>query len=143
MRIKKRAFHAIVPQNSFTFHLRNDIPPRKGDLTNDVVLHWSTRSATIVICVKDNLISWGIARCEWGYQFCKKLARAVATGRAKQAFVKPAGTSDWYKQGVEPFPENIPAGKDEVYNVCREKARLLICKLNARSEKITNTKITA
>jgi hypothetical protein len=136
---KKRVFHAIVPQSSFVFHLRNDVPPKKGDLSNLISLHNGLRGITVVVMVYMGQLSWGIGRCEWGYQFNKKLARSVAIGRAKQAFTKDFEDMEWYEQGAESFP-GVGDDKDALYNFSREKAYQLIKKINEREETMSKAK---
>jgi len=140
MRNKKRAFHAIVPEHSFTFHVRNDVDPRKGDIANEITLHRGTRAATIVVMISNGLVTSGIARCEWGYQFNKKLARSVATGRAKQAFAKePALMKEWWKQGITDMATK-ETSKDFWYEYARNFAINLVYRLNDRAEQINSTK---
>ena len=133
MRNKKREFHAIVPEHSFTFHVRNDVPPKKGDLANEVPLHLGTRAATLVVMVSNGLVTYGIARCQWDYQFNKKLARSVASGRAKQAFIKhPSLMKEWWKQNIHDMPSK-ETGKDFWYSYCRAFAGGVIQRINERS----------
>jgi hypothetical protein len=139
MKNAKRPFHAIIPQSLFVFHLRNDVPPKKGDLSNVAALTKDLRGTTVVVMIIDgkqgSFVTWGIGRCEWGYQFNKKLARSVAIGRAKQAFVKDAEDMKWYEQGIEPFP-GVGPEKDAMYTFSREMARRLIAKINNRAEEM-------
>jgi hypothetical protein len=142
MRNKKRSFHAIVPMHSFVFHVRNDVPPKKGDIANDVTLHNGTRAATVVVMIKNGLVTFGIARCEWDYQFNKKLARSIATGRAKQAFTKdPALMREWWKQSIH-GELTKESGKDFWYEYARDHAIELVIRLTERSEEIDNAKHT-
>lgn len=133
MNKRKRAFHAIVPDQLFVFHVRNDVAPRKGDLINEIALHDKLRGVTIVILVFNGNMAWGIGRCEWKDQFNKKLARAVATGRAKQAIgLAYSHSLNWLKQGIVPYPNGSKEYK-EIYKTCRNYAGELIMKLTARA----------
>lgn len=125
-----RSFHAIEPDHQFIFHTRNDIPPRKGEIGNDVELKGS-RAATIAVLVKGTTVKYGVARCQWAYQFCRKLARDVAIGRAKQAFVY-ADPMKWDKHGTI---EGVSlADPKEIYKAVRTSAVELIRAMSMRAE---------
>ncbi len=127
-----RSFHAIEPDHLFVFHTRRDMPPRKGEIGNDVKLRGS-RAATVVIVIWGNEMAYGIARCQWCLSFNRKLAREVAIGRAKQVLGASACAVDWLKQGLRPFDTEIKDPK-AVFQVARKFAIDLVSRISLRAD---------
>lgn len=126
-----RSFHAIEPDHLFIFHIRNDVPRRKGEIGNDVTLHGS-RAATVAIAIKGDQMTYGIARCQWCLHFNRKLAREVAIGRTKQAFTLLPAEMDWLKQGRAPFWVSEPDPK-LVFGAARGYAIRLVKRISLRA----------
>jgi len=126
-----RTFHAIVPDHLFIFHVRNDEKNPKGSIAGEVTLIGS-RAATVAVIVFNHKIVYGIARCQWAYQFNRKLAREVATGRAKKAYAGMSKKIEWYNEGTLP---NHDLGEDpkEIYKACRGNAIDLIKRVSLRA----------
>lgn len=137
----RRPFHDINFESLFVFHVRNDMKnqsPEKAalDPMNGTILHPGLRAITVVVVVDGKDVAYGIGRCEWKYQFCRKLARTVATGRAKQALwyhgmIDHNMNANWYKQGTAAFKES-PDPKEK-YAQAKILARTLIEKINDRA----------
>ena len=94
-----RPFHTVVPDHEFVFHIRKDVPPRKGEIGNDVSLAGS-RAATVAVVIKNHHVFYGLSKCQWEYQFCRKLGRHVALGRAMHAMsLFPERQASWTDRG--------------------------------------------
>lgn len=144
---QKRPFHNVNYENMFVFHVRNDITPDPEkalkDPMNGTLLNGSMRAITVVVLIDGTDAAYGIGRCEWKYQFNRKLARAVALGRAKQALwnsglVDQSFNAVWYKQGTA--HDFISSDFKSRLSQAKSLARRLIQDVNDRTAAI-NAKV--
>lgn len=92
-----RKFNSQEPPNStlFVFHVRNDQPtntnPSERELFRDdtdlklPTLTRYRRALTMAVFVGEGWSAWGIGNCGLQDQFCRRIGRSIAVGRAKKS----------------------------------------------------------
>lgn len=133
----RRPFHDVKFDSMFVFHVRNDIKMTPVNPMCGTILHSGLRAITVVVIIDGKDAAYGIARCEHKYQFCRKLARTVALGRAKQALwhsglVDQDMNANWRKQGTCVLKDTSDI--KEKYFDAKLLARKLIGKINDQTE---------
>ncbi len=93
---------------------------------------FGSRAATVAIIIKGSCAAYGVARCQWRFQFCRKLAREVAIGRAKQAMGTKVSPMDWMEKGrSEPIKGTVDA--KDLYATARKMAVGIIRRISTRA----------
>jgi uncharacterized membrane protein len=121
-----RAFHEIQLNHEYVFHYKNaddEIDGRLGII--------GSRMATVVVAVQGKKMAYGVARCNEKDQFCRKIGRTIAEGRAKMALAHTITPQKLYQHCAGMLPDVVDTEDEkQIFDMCRGVANTVIQGLN-------------